>query len=565
MKSPLLIALVASCAVLGAVAATEPTPSVFEATNAPVPASRLDKLVFSELARLRVKPALCSDAVFVRRAYLDLLGKLPTAVEAREFILDPDTKNKRRLLIDRLLEREEFADYWAMKWGDILRIKAEFPVNLWPNAAQAYHRWVRASLAANKPYDQFVRELLTSSGSNFRVGPVNFYRAIQNRTPEGIASTVTLTFMGTRAEAWPSNQLAGMAAFFAQVGYKPTREWKEENVFWDPLNSAAWATNRPATTGTNSASALSPAPPTNTPPAVAFFPDGTKVKLPPNRDPREVFADWLITPKNPWFTRNIANRVWSWLLGRGIIQEPDDIRPDNPPSNPALLAYLEKELIAGRYDLKRLYRLILNSQTYQLSALPPSSTPEAEAQFAGYHLRRLDAEVLIDAINQVTGATDLYTSPIPEPFTYIPEDKPAVALPDGSITSPFLALFGRSARATGMENERINKPVPAQWLHLLNSSHIQRKLEQGPKLKALFDSGRKPPEITEELYLTILSRFPTPEEVKSVEAYGQVQPAKPAAVKSGKPAKPTVPYKKRDDWVDIAWALINSPEFLYRH
>jgi hypothetical protein len=171
--------------------------------------------------------------------------------------------------------------------------------------------------------------------------------------------------------------------------------------------------------------------------------------------------------------------------------------------------------------------------------------------------------VLIDAINQITGASDLYTSPIPEPFTYIPENMPAVAIADGSITSPFLALFGRSARATGMENERNNKPVPAQWLHLLNSSHIQRKLEQGPKLKALFDSGRKQPEMVEALYLTILSRFPTPEEVKNVEAYGQLQPARSGS--AGKqPAKPII-VKKREDWVDIAWSLINSTEFLYRH
>jgi hypothetical protein len=302
---------------------------------------------------------------------------------------------------------------------------------------------------------------------------------------------------------------------------------------------------------------------------VATFPDGTEVKLPLNRDPREVFADWLITPKNSWFTRCIVNRVWAWLVGRGIIHEPDDIRVGNPPVNPALLDYLAQELVASRYDLKSLYRLILNSKTYQLSSRPRFNTLEAEANFASYPLRRLDAEVLIDAINKITGSSDLYTSPIPEPFTYIPEDKPAVALPDGSITSPFLALFGRSARATGLENERNNKPVPAQWLHLLNSSHIQRKLDQGPKLKAIFEAKRKPPEIIEELYLTILSRFPTPAEVKTADAYGQVAPATPPpAASAGKPAKPADKAgvaKKRDDWVDIAWSLINSAEFLYRH
>lgn len=525
-------------------AAPDTELALFENAGAAKPAGRIDKLVLAKLSSLDIHPSLCSDAVFVRRVYLDVIGTLPTAKEARDFIQDPDTKNKRRLLIDRLLERDEFADYWAMKWGDILRIKAEFPVNLWPNAAQAYHRWVWASIAENKPYDKFARELLTSSGSNFRVGPVNFYRAIQNRTPEGIASAVALTFMGTRTDSWPKDRLAGMAAFFSQVGYKPTREWKEEDVFWDQLSSI--------TLSTNTAPLDTIVPLTNTAPSEATFPDGRRIRLPADRDPREIFADWLITPKNPWFTRNIANRVWSWLLGWGIINEPDDIRDDNPPSNSALLAYLEKELIASRYDLKHLYRLVLNSSTYQFSSMPRTSADQAQTNFGSYALRRLDAEVLIDAINKVTGASDLYTSPIPEPFTYIPADKPAISLADGSITSPFLALFGRSARATGMENERSNKVLPAQWLHLLNSSHIQRKLQQGPKLKELLDSGRKQTEILEDLYLTILSRLPAQDELQALEHYG-------------KPGKSGARIKTREDWLDIAWALINSTEFLYRH
>ena len=543
MRRSLILAVVFLAAVAGAVA-PETGPVIFEISGAVTPQGQIDKLVLARLSPLGIQPALCSDAVFVRRVYLDVIGTLPTAKEAREFIEDPDTKNKRRLLIDRLLERDEFADCCALKWGDILRIKAEFPVNLWPNAAQAYYHYVRASIAANKPYDKFAREMLTSSGSNFRVGSVNFYRAIQNRNPEGIATAVALTFMGVRADKWPTNQLAGMAAFFAQIGYKPTREWKEEVVFWDPLNSSAQVTN--------TAPADSTLLPTSCAPEMATFPNGKQIKLPPDRDPREVFVGWLITPENPWFTRNIANRVWSWLLGRGIIHEPDDIRDDNPPSNPALLAYLEKELVAGHYDLKRLYRLILNSKTYQFSSVPRSNVPQAEANFGSYALRRLDAEVLIDAINKITGSSDLYTSAIPEPFTYIPADEPAIALADGSITSPFLALFGRSARATGMENERNNKVMPAQCLHLLNSSHIQRKLEQSPKLKAIFDSGRKQPELVEELYLTILSRFPTPEEVKALEEYGR-------------PGKSGLRVKSREDWLDITWALINSTEFMYRH
>jgi hypothetical protein len=572
MRKALVLFSAIACATVAYGATTsELVSSVFESPTPPKPACPLDRLVFAKLESLGIRPVLCSDAVFVRRAYLDVIGTLPTAKEVRDFIQDPDTKNKRRALVDRLLERNEFADYWAMKWGDILRIKAEFPVNLWPNAAQAYHRWVRASIVDNKPYDKFVREMLLSSGSNFRVGPVNFYRAMQNRTPEGTATVVALTFMGCRVDKWPKERLAGMSVFFSQIGYKPTREWKEEDVFWDPFHTS------PAPTGgaqqaDDSQKKKDPKAETPLPvadgPLQAVFPDGTKVMLSPNRDPREVFEDWLITPKNPWFTKNIVNRVWSWLLGRGIIHEPDDIRDDNPPSNPALLAYLEKEFIASRYDLKHLYRMILNSNTYQFSSTPRFKGPQAEANFATYSMRRLEAEVLIDAVNKITGATDLYTTAIPEPYTVIPRDKPAIALADGSITSQFLTLFGRSARATGMENERVNKPVPSQWLHMLNSSHIQRKLDQGPNMKLLFAPNRKQEEIVEDLYLTILSRFPTEDEIKNIQEFGTlITPKAPKRAKGAKPVPAPKPYliKTREDWVDVTWSLINSEEFLYRH
>ncbi|MBI5769092.1 MAG: DUF1553 domain-containing protein [Verrucomicrobia bacterium] len=580
MKSNRLCTLLFLFAAFVLRAESEPKREVFESPTPPVASTEIDRLVFQQLAALGLRPVLCSDAVFVRRVYLDVTGTLPTAQEARDFIQNPDSANKRRALIERLLTHDQFADYWAMKWADILRIKAEFPVNLWPNAAQAYHRWVRASLATNKPYDQFARELLTASGSNFRVGPANFYRAIQNRKPDGIAGAVALAFLGERADAWPAEKLAGMAAFFAQVGFKPTGEWKEEHVFWDPLGTSAAAGNtapgRPAVANIGQPPAPAPAPaaapaaPPPPPPTAGIFPDGTKVDFPSNRDPRELFADWLITPKNPWFARAISNRVWAWLVGRGIVHEPDDFRADNPPSNPALLAYLQAELVSHQFDLRHLYRLILNSATYQLSSVPRDTSPAAVAHFASYPLRRLDAEVLIDAINKITGTTDLYTSPIPEPFTYIPADMPAVAIADGSITSPFLALFGRSARATGFENERDNKPVPAQWLHLLNSSHIQRKLDESTKLRAIFDSGRGPARIIEDLYLTILSRLPSPDEVKALENIGQFQPARPPqAAAKGKqtPPAPTRPvvFKRREDWIDISWALFNSSEFVFRH
>jgi len=566
MKMSLIWAVV-FLAALDGTAATSAVLSPFESRAVLTPGSQIDKLVFGRLEQLGIQPAnICSDAVFVRRAYLDVIGTLPTAPEARTFILDQDP-NKRSTLIDRLLQREEFADYWAMKWSDLLRVKAEFPINLWPNAVQGYHRWIRTSIKENVPYDRFVREMLVSSGSNFRVPPVNFYRAIQSKQPQGIAQAVALTFMGVRAENWPKDRLSGMAAFFSQVGYKQTAEWKEEIVFFDP-NKAA----------TETAAGVAQA---------AIFPDGSPARLSPDKDPREIFADWLITPKNPWFTRSIANRVWSWLLGRGIIHEPDDIRPDNPPSNPELLAYLEQELIAAHYDLKHLYRLILNSQTYQLSSIPkpvPSTSSgqalseaegsdkaEAEANFAFYPLRRLEAEVLIDALNQITGTTEKYSSAIPEPFTFIPEEQRSIALADGSTTSSFLELFGRPPRDTGLESERNNRPSAAQRLHLLNSSHIQRKIEQSRKLQSLMQAKGKPGEVVTGLYLTILSRFPTDEELKTVAAYSQpAGSAKSGAGQSGA-ARPRgakfAPAQAggRDAAVDLAWALINSSEFLYRH
>lgn len=540
-------------------AKTATPASLFESTSALKTEGRIDQLVMARLKPLGIRPALCSDAVFVRRACLDVTGTLPTAAEAKAFIDDPDTVTKRKRLVDRLLASDEFPVYWGMKWGDLLRIKAEFPVNLWPNAAQLYHRWVVSSLQENKPCDQFVRELLTSSGSNFRVGPVNFYRAMPDRSPEGIASVVALTFMGTRTDSWPAERLAGMSAFFAQIGYKPTSEWKEEYVFWDPIGTHTLAENvapgraKVEEIGTPQAGDVAAAAPKAFP-TKAVFPDGKVVQLSPDRDPREVFADWLLAPGNPWFARSISNRVWSWFLGRGVVNEPDDLRPDSPPSNPELLAYLEKEFVTSKYDLRHLYRLILNSETYQFSSIARSTNPGVAAQFGSYPLRRIEAEVLIDAINRITGTSELYTSPIPEPFTYIPQGQPAVAIGDGSITSPFLSLFGRSARATGTEDERPRQVVSAQWLHLLNSSHIQEKLDRGPGLKSLLQSKRPPREMITGLYLTILSRYPTPEEIALAKSYCGIG-------SDDKPGKGT----RAEHWSDLGWALLNSNEFLFRH
>ncbi len=514
----LLVGLALVAAAFEPLAAFAAIVAPYEQENHAQPPTPIDTLVQQDLAALGLRAAApCSDAVFVRRVFLDTLGTLPTADEARDFLADraPD---KRAALIDRLLARDEFADYWAMLWSDTLRVKAEFPVNLWPNAAQCYHHWIRDALHDGLPLDQFARELLTANGSNFRVGPVNFWRAAANRQPAGLARVVALTFLGTRVETWPPERLAAFAPLFSQLSTKATREWKEEIVYFDPALPAPSASTR--------------------------FPDGTPVSLAPGQDPRAAFADWLLRPDASDFARALANRVWCWVFGRGIVHPADDLRPDNPPANPALLDHLAATLTAQHYDLRAFLRTVLNSQTYQTSSLASSDDPRAVAHFAYYAPRRLDAEILADAINQITGTHESYTSAIPEPFTFIPEEQRAIALPDGSITSAFLEKFGRPTRDTGELAERTAPALTsAQRLHLLNSTHVQRKLAQGPALTALL--RRKQP--IEELYLTVLSRPPTPAERDVAARYLREQ------------------AKSRRASLDLAWALLNSDEFILRH
>jgi hypothetical protein len=494
----------------------------FQKADAFRPNNKIDTIIMDALTKKDVEPAnLCSDEVFIRRIYLDVTGTLPQAEDVRKFLENPRA-DKRTSLISTLLKKKEFSEYASLKWCDLLRVKAEFPINLWPNAVQAYHRWIQDAIAYNMPYDQFARELLTSSGSNFRVPQVNFYRAIQGHEPSSIANAAALTFMGSRFENWPKEKQKSMATFFSRVSYKGTAEWKEEIVSLDPA----------------------PADPLK-----VVFPDGTTAKIEPGQDPREVFADWLITPENPWFACNIVNRIWSWLLGRGIIHEPDDIRPDNPPVYPELLTYLEKELVESKYDLRHIYTLILNSRTYQQSSIPHPGTADAEKMFACYPVRQLEAEVLIDALCSISGTRESYSSPIPEPFTFIPPEHRTISLADGSITSQFLEMFGRPSRDTGLESERNSQPTEAQRRHMLNSTHIQKKIERGWRLRNLTRRARgNRKKLSDSLYLTILSRYPTESERQAIEDYFK-----------------TKGIKANQASIDLTWALINSKEFLYRH
>jgi hypothetical protein len=519
MRTLLVVVLLATTA--PAIRAADRIARPFEKRGEFTVRNVVDAAVLSGLRKRAIRPARpCSDEVFFRRVHLDVIGTLPEPADVTRF-LDDRRPDKRDLVIDELLQREEFAHYWAQKWCDLLRVKAEFPVNLWPNAVQAYHRWIHDAIRDGMPYDRMAREMLTSSGSNFRVPAVNFYRAVQSREPAALAQVAALTFLGSRIEKWSPEDRDGLAAFFSRVAYKRTVEWKEEIVLLDPAPRG---------------------------PVEALLPDGTRAYIRPGDDPRKVFADWLVRPGNPWFAKVVVNRVWAWLMGRGIVHEPDDFRADNPASNPALLEILAKELVLSDYDLKHIYRLILNSSTYQQSPVPRSKNKRTEPLFGHYIVRRLDAEVLIDALCKITGTTEKYVSPIPEPFTFVPETMRSIELADGSISSPFLEMFGRPTRDTGLWSERNNHPTPAQRLHLLNSSDIQRRITEALRTGRLVRGGRDPGKAIEALYLTILSRRPTEDEMKICLAYAR----------SGR-ANLQVAAE------DLVWTLVNSKEFLYRH
>jgi len=502
------------------------------------PANRVDALVLAKLRQWGVPPSeVCSDAVFLRRVYLDVTGTLPTIEQARAFLADK-SPDKRATLIDRLLDSEEFADYWALRWGDLLRIKSEYPSNLWPNAVQAYHHWIRDSIRRNKPYDRFARELLVSSGSNFRDPAVNFYRAFPKRTPENLADATALVFMGARLgcarchahpqEAWTPQTQRRLAAFFAGVAYKKTDEWKEEIVY-----ARTDAVLRDPRTG----QVVKPA-----------VPGGEPITIEPGADPRVAFAEWLTAPDNPWFARAIVNRVWFWLMGRGLVDPVDDLRPSNPPIHPELLDYLAGQLVEHQYDLKHVYRLILNSRTYQTSSQATALNAHDRSGLSHYLPRRLTAEVLLDAIGQVTGTTASYSSRIPEPFTFLPKDTRAIHVDDASITTPFLELFGRPSRDSAYASERDDRASMRQALYVLNSGDVQSRIASGPVIRQWVRSKKSREQLTSEIYLATLSRYPKPAEKATLTAYlDKAAGGKTQAVQ------------------DVVWAVLNTKEFLYNH
>lgn len=535
-------AIVASYQRLSAIARVldpQPLPALLPR---PLAHNHVDELVFARLDKLGIPPSeIAADEVFLRRVYLDVIGTLPTADEARAFAADT-APNKRDRVIDRLLGREEFADWWALKWGDLLRIKSEFPVRVWPKGAQTYYRWLRRSLLDNRPYDQLVRELLTATGSDFRDGPANFFRANPSKDPQTFAETSALVFMGMRlgcarchghpTERWNPEDDLGLAAFFGKVAFKPTREWKEEivylnhkGVFRDPQTKMI---------------------------VKPRFLDGRELDPDERDDPRTAFCVWLTSPENPYFARNIVNRIWAWLFGRGFVHEPDDLRPSNPPSQPELLDWLAADFIQHKYDLRYLFRLILSSATYQLSSRSNQWNAGDERYFSHHALRRLGAEQLLDAIDQVTETSETFESPIPAPATRLPAGYRVEQLYDGDITAPFLELFGRPSRDTPYESEREAALSSRQLLHLLNSEHVQGKVDKSPLVARLVKAragGKMTNEgIVEAIYLAALSRRPSPEEQKKLVV---------TLAEAGKRPEEAIE--------DLLWAVLNTAEFLFNH
>jgi hypothetical protein len=501
----------------------------------------VDEAVFANLKELGIPPSpLCDDATFLRRVTLDIGGRLPTEEEAAAFLAS-SAADKRDQVIEELLRSPDYADYFAAKWNAVLKNRRDDASDMVANFA--FHAWVRDSLLANKPYDQFVRELLAATGTIIGNPPVAWYKRVKE--PKNQIEDVAQLFLGVRMqcaqchhhpfERWSQNDYYSLAAFFTQVGRKPSGTRGEDLIFHQ--RGVAKATN--IKTGT----ALTPAALGDAIPPIA-----------PDEDPRLKLADWMSSPENPFFARALVNRYWKHFFQRGLIEPEDDIRDSNPPSNPELLAALEKHFIASGFDLKELVRTITRSSTYQLSATATEHNVRDRQNYARYYPRRLQAEVLLDAIDRVCGTqTD---------FPNLPAGTRAVALPDNSYnrSTPFLRVFGRPEAESVCECERVQSSSLAQSLHLINASDIKSKLAHASgRMERLAKEDRPAEAKIRELYLAAFSREPRPEELQTALDYLN-EPRVDAAGNAIDSLRAT-----RENLQDLAWALINAKEFLFNH
>lgn len=489
----------------------------------------IDGLVWNKLRSQGITPSQpAGDSTYLRRVYLDVIGRLPTADEARTY-LTSNSPAKREELVDALLARSEYADFWANKWADLLRPN---PYRVGIKPTMAFDAWIRARFRENLPYDQFVRQLLTAQGSAWRNGAATWFR--DRRTPDEITPVVSQLFLGIRLECakchhhpfevWSQEDFYSLAAYFARVTHKGEGisapiSGGEETIFVADSGTVS----HPIT-----GKVLEPRP---------LF--GTARPTSAGEDPRAVLADWIASPDNSYFAKVAASRVWADLMGRGLVEPVDDLRATNPPSNPALLDALAADFREQGFDLKKLIRRIVTSQAYALSSLPNERNVADTRNYSRHYRTRLRAEVLLDAVCDVTG--------VPEEFDGMPPGTRSIEIWTHRVGSLFLDAFGRPDANQDPPYERAPDSTIVQALHLMNAPDLQKKIVSDTGRAALLAATDKPPqEIVDELYLTVYSRFPSGEERQAVtEAFA---------------ANPN----RRQATEDLLWALVNTPEFVFK-
>jgi hypothetical protein len=473
----------------------------------------------------------------MRRVTLDLTGSLPKPADVKLFLADTN-KDKRDKLIDRLLESPEYTYLFANKWADVLRVKRRGQ----PDRAAgtfAFHSWIRESIAKDKPYDQFVREILAATGDESQSPPTVWYKELQN--PQEFVDDTAQVFLGLRIacaqchhhpyEKWSQDDYWGLAAFFGRVGRK---NMQVPGGFGNQQANRQVIFNRPTGNVQNKRTGA---------PAKIQPLDGEPMEVAPEDDPRQKLVDWMANAKNPFFARAVANRYWSHFFGRGIVDPIDDMRVTNPPTNPELLDALADELVKSKFSLKHLIKTIVKSRTYQLASAPNDFNKHDKQSFARFYPRRMSAEVLYDAVSQVTNT--------PAAFGGLPADKHspnrAIMLPDEGFASYFLDVFGRPQRISACECERVSEANLAQALHLLNSQEVQVKLTRANGRADLLAKDPRPDaDKVDELFMWAFSRLPSPEHRQiALEHINRHMTNKKLA------------------YENLLWALINTKEFVF--
>ncbi|MFG0297315.1 MAG: DUF1549 domain-containing protein [Maioricimonas sp. JB045] len=489
------------------------------------PVNYIDELVAAKLNKLRIHPSeKCSDSEFVRRIYIDLVGLLPTPEEYEAFVNSPDP-DKRAKKIDELLARKEFTEIWVSKWAEWLMMRSNNQVS--SKSIVLYYQWLVEQVSNNVPLDVMVKDLLSSSGGTFSVPQTNFYEIERDQLK--VAENVAQIFMGMRIQCaqchnhpfdrWTQDDYYNFAAFFSQIGRKRGEDYREQIVY----NRGGGEVKHPVT-GQN---------------AVPVFLGGGKPEIKGGQDRREILANWLASPDNPYFAQNFANRVWHHFFGVGIVDPVDDVRVSNPASNPELLEALATKFTESNYDFRGLVRDICLSNTYQRSTQRNESNMTDERNFAHQTIRRIKAESMLDIISYVTNTKD--------DFAKLPPGARAVQIADGATSTYFLTTFGRAKRETACSCEVKMEPTLSQALHLMNGDTVNNKIRQGGLIKQYKDQGLEPMQIVERLYITCLSRKPTEEEKASLAP----RFAEGSNVDQG--------------LEDVFWALLNSREFLFNH